>query len=91
GSARAEFWLLDPGYPREVTDIGSRWVCAVGSPGNYCKLDKTLGFQLFGEAEREARSLAEGECLAQHSFSWNKDSAPAFPSRQRIQLSFAPR
>lgn len=34
-----------------------------GSPGKYCRIDKTWDFQLFGETERKDWSLAEGECL----------------------------
>lgn len=61
-----------------------------GALENPASLKKPWDLKLFGVAEREAESLAQGEYLAQHSSSWNKDSAPAFPSRQRIQLSFGP-
>lgn len=62
-----------------------------GARESTASLTKPCDFKLFSEAGREARSLAEGEYLAQCSLSWNNKSAPAFPSRQRIKLSFAPR
>lgn len=55
-----------------------------GALESTASLTEPWNFKLFGVAGRKA--LAEGECLAQRSLSWKKDSAPAFPSRSNFPL-----